>query len=766
MPNRCVFAIALSLSVAICGIVPTSARGATQEQIETAIKKAKTAIYNAQNKKTGNWEASDKPIGDGNSEPTGRQWGGLTAIATYALLAAGEPRTDPRVASGIEFLKHADMKGIYAVGLRCQVWLLLSDDKNIKPFLRRDADILLGTLYKKGPEMGFFSYYYDKGPQPPDYSDHSVSQYGVLGLWAAEQAGIDIPDGTWHMMDLAWRKHQYSDGGWAYRYYPTDKLSTSTPPMTAAGGASLFITQDYTQPDAGNCQHNLGNENIDRGLNWIDSHIHDVLETSNYYGFYGIERIGVASGRKYFGTSDWYQVGSDYVIKSVYDNGTWGKLQDTCFVLLFLTRGRAPVLMNKLQYENVGVTGHALEGPWNERPRDCANLSKWMAHNLERDLNWQIVNLKVAPEDLHDAPVLYISGSEELRLSDKDVNNLRTYVEQGGMIVANADCAKKAFADSFVKLGDKLFPKYAFRELEPTHPIYTNQPYPSINWKSNPSVLGLSNGVRELMVLVPQADLARAWQMRNDKINPDAYQLGADIFIYAFDKKSLRFRGDTTIVKADPKIIAEKTIRVARLMAGDNPDPEPGGWPRLGAILHNQFKTDLIVTPVRPGVDKLTDFKVAHLTGTTKLTLSPEARAQIVAFVLHGGTLVVDAAGGSKEFAESAESELKQMFSAEAARLGNPLPPYSPLYTLPEAPLDTITYRSFMRKALGGDTKSPRVSGIDRGGRLAVFFSREDLSGGMVGESVDGITGYSPDSATAIMRNILLYAGKKGGSAK
>ena len=54
--------------------------------------------------------------------------------------------------------------------------------------------------------------------------------------------------------------------------------------------------------------------------------------------------------------------------------------------------------------------------------------------------------------------------------------------------------------------------------------------------------------------------------------------------------------------------------------------------------------------------------------------------------------------------------------------------------------------------------RGPRVRGIKVGDRLAVFYSREDLSAGLVGEPVDGIIGYEPATATQIMRNILLYA--------
>ena len=42
--------------------------------------------------------------------------------------------------------------------------------------------------------------------------------------------------------------------------------------------------------------------------------------------------------------------------------------------------------------------------------------------------------------------------------------------------------------------------------------------------------------------------------------------------------------------------------------------------------------------------------------------------------------------------------------------------------------------------------------------RPAVFYSPEDLTAGLVGQPVDGIFGYAPESATPLMRNMLLYA--------
>ena len=70
--------------------------------------------------------------------------------------------------------------------------------------------------------------------------------------------------------------------------------------------------------------------------------------------------------------------------------------------------------------------------------------------------------------------------------------------------------------------------------------------------------------------------------------------------------------------------------------------------------------------------------------------------------------------------------------------------------------MDSFGYRRFARAKIVGKLNAPRLCAIERGGRVIVYFSREDLSAGLVGQPVDGIVGYDPDTATAIMQNIVL----------
>jgi Domain of unknown function (DUF4159) len=247
-------------------------------------------------------------------------------------------------------------------------------------------------------------------------------------------------------------------------------------------------------------------------------------------------------------------------------------------------------------------------------------------------------------------------------------------------------------------------------------------------------------------------------------LRPAAFQLAADIFLYAVDKQNLRFKGQSYLVQPDPTAAVTRTIRIARLDYGPGWNPEPGGWRRLAAVMHNLDGVDLQARAVRLGDGSLNrgGYQAAEMTGTAALLLTATQRREIRAFVAAGGTLIVDAAGGSRPFAQSARRQLSEIFPAQAAQLQTPLPIGSPIYSADPRRIRgrDIHYRPFALAALG-DLHRPRLRAISFNGRPAVYFSAEDLSVGLVGQPVDGIVGYTPELATRLMERMILSAGGK-----
>src|SRR4051812_46709346 len=65
---------------------PGKAPETPSEKVNAAIKRGVQFLYSIQ-KKDGSWENVPAPAGKEPANPDGGQWGGLTSMATYALLA-------------------------------------------------------------------------------------------------------------------------------------------------------------------------------------------------------------------------------------------------------------------------------------------------------------------------------------------------------------------------------------------------------------------------------------------------------------------------------------------------------------------------------------------------------------------------------------------------------------------------------------------------------------------------------------------------------
>jgi len=714
------------------------AQGAEQDWDDRAVAGAveRAVGYLWSKQEDGFWPAT------GENAPRGNE-AGLTALCAQALLAAGVSPHQPRMKRALERLAAAKTDSTYTRAVRACVWATVGSRSRYGPNLKDDVrHLVLGA-----DDNGAYDYVpIGRGPQARIPAaggawDNSNSQMAVLGVWAGQEAGVDVPAGYWQLVHDHWKRCQGDDGGWCYQ-----EKGPSYGSMSVAGLATMFICFDALYSDQfAKCLAETDYPPIERGLKWLDRNFsaetNPGLGTERYhYYLYGVERVGLASGYKYFGGKDWYKLGAQALLATQGENGGWRDPVKTAFAVLFLARGRHPVLFNKLRYE----------GDWNSRPRDLANFTRWASRHFERTVNWQIVDLNVPVRELHDAPILYISGASAPTLSKQDVAKLREFVLQGGMILSESACNSAAFTLAMGKIYTEMFPLHQLKRLPADHPIYDQHFEVGAERRS---LWGVSNGVRMLAIHAP-AELSLAWQLRRELTDSDTFKLGANIYLYVTDKEILPPRGVARWPAAKAFAPAE-TVRVARVKYAGDFDPEPLAWKRFAILMGNQHGVNVEVgEPVEmPALDAART-PVAAMTGVTAFTLSDAERTGLRKFLQAGGTLIVDAAGGSEAFATAAEKEFAALLGPDALTT---LPAGHAVFTSAGPKIETIAWRRALRDA-GRSKDRAVIRAFQVNGRAAILLCPDDLTAGLVGYAQWGLKGYKPETAFALMRNMVLYA--------
>ena len=675
---------------------------------------------------------------------------GPTGLLAYALMEAGLSHQHLKVAKALKWLSTQKEDNTYSLAVRI---LAFASAERTQPgkwrkHIAQDASQLWRSM-RQGRLR-----YYAKGQfvKEKRWKDHwwdnSNLQFALLGMWIAYEQGIEIPTSYWVDTWKHWKGTQKGDGGWPYV-----SNGGSTGPMTAGGIASMFVCTDILhRAQYRSCGHGKAPPEIKKGLDWFDRNMAAHMKGGwLYYYLYGVERVALASGYKYFGRHDWYKLGTGLLLRQQRGNGSWGgdkqgkgpkALADTAFALLFLSRGRHPVAFNKLEYS----------GDWNNRPRALANLTRWMSKTFEQRPNWQIIHINRPVAEWHDAPILVISGAQAPKFSDAEIAKLRQYVQQGGMLFSVRECDGGAFGSGIRQVYRKMFPMYELKALGPNHPIYTKKVLFQLP-PSTAQLYELSNGVRPL-VIHSESDLMLPWQLRSVAVRKSAFQFSFNLVKYVADGlANLRLRGRSHWPQRSGRKTS-RTITLARLKHSGNHSPEPAAYGRLAILMANETGVELkVVGPVAISDLAGAGAKVATLTGTGTLTLSVAEKQALKKFAESGGTLVVDAAGGSRDFANSAEDRITAIFGSRSLR---PVTSGSSLYRLSGNRTAAATYRR--RTFVAGAPGSPRLAAVMINDRPAVVFSRDDITAGLLGTSSWTILGYAPQTAWELMRNIILAA--------
>jgi hypothetical protein len=343
---------------------------------------------------------------------------GRRALIALALFKSGTPANSPEIGATIAAISRKVSNGeykpeqdhLYEAGVEA---MLLADVGGIPeagtvhPYARELEAIKQYMLVHQLPNGGWD---YPQG-RPEPTGDTSVTQYAMLGLWAAARCGLEVAPDVW-LRAIQWHvASQNSDGGFAY--YPGktmgDGQGASMLNMTINGIGNTYIAMMHLDPDhlplltdpkvkraatpaAGEKRYGGVITAVDlskpaggdatttvrpakaeippeaaqllsRAYGWLATRFtnHNKTGTGNVtYYYYSLERMAALANIETIGQANWFDVCADFLVKQQQKDGQW-KLSpyyderiDTCFVLLFLTRSTAKILRRPVPVDPIG----------------------------------------------------------------------------------------------------------------------------------------------------------------------------------------------------------------------------------------------------------------------------------------------------------------------------------------------------------------------------------------------------------------------------
>jgi len=202
------------------------------------------------------------------------------------------------------------------------------------------------------------------------------------------------------------------------------------------------------------------------------------------------------------------------------------------------------LVVARWRYGTNGWFGHM--GWSHNYPSSDYNLNEFIASATGIDvdaLSFRIVDL--ASDEIFDYPFAYVSEPGEMELTEKEIENLREYVERGGFILMDD-------FDGFRQLDNmrsqvlRAFPDRSFRALEETHPVFDvhftlrnlDRMSPYVPGGSI-TYFGLEDAEGRLAIAAGHNnDLANFWDWYDDARYPlepaaDAFRLGVNFVIWS-----------------------------------------------------------------------------------------------------------------------------------------------------------------------------------------------------------------------------------------
>ena len=280
--------------------------------------------------------------------------------------------------------------------------------------------------------------------------------------------------------------------------------------MTCAGIASLLVAHEYLDPPLTSLDNPVGREpfspTLTKGLDWCEQGDHSrPTARRELVGLHALRHRARGAGVRVQVLRHARVVpraGAAAPSAGRTQYGSWGGLIDTSYTLLFLARGRHPMLMNKLRFDGKATSSRLLgQPPARRRPPRPLRLAAARA----------AAQLAGRPDRRADGPTGPTRPSSTSPATRRRASAPRTTTSSAsssrpaGCSSPTPTRARRSSTRWAADLAHQLFRQYEMADLPADHPIY------NIVFKTNPRppLKAVTNGSRILMLHSP-ADLACA----------------------------------------------------------------------------------------------------------------------------------------------------------------------------------------------------------------------------------------------------------------
>ena len=738
--------------------------------------------------------------------------GGVTALCTLALLEAGVPADDSSIQQGLRALRgfqSSAPKRTYSVALATMVFCRVANPADLQ-LIRKNVVWLENRQIQKGQKKG--SWGYDSGGGDP-----SNAQFAILALYEASLTGIEVEQKTWKAALEYWEKRQLKAGGWSY------SGNVARGSMTCAGIASVVIATRQIKGSGAKivngqcaCGTPPSDSVVSAGLKWLGRNfsvkynpiagmnLMSRRSEKNFYYLYAMERVGRITGQRFFygppnkadnekPKYDWYREGAAFLISIQQRNGSWigGGIAEanadigTSMALLFLAKGRRPVLVSKLQRPGED---------WNRAPENLTNLTQYVERKWKLPLTWQVINLeKATADDYAQTPVLFLSGNDAFELTAPQRAALRRYVERGGFIFIDGCCGDDGFDASVRRELANMFPEseYGLQRLTADHPIW------SIDEKVDPTYLdqdgrwlwGINFACKTSVIYCP-GNLSCYWELGGlmgtgtpgtrkpteaiqNEINT-CRAVGVNVLAYATNRnlKPKDAIATDTSDRTREEVQQRGHFAVAKLQHAGGCDVAPRAMGNLmQAVNYSLGIQTSSETPLISLTDPtLFDYQFVAMHGRHDFKLGAKEKRQLKLFVQRGGTILADSICGSPRFTQAFRREMRATFNQPLKEIPAKDPIFSIAYggsdiqkvARRESSPDTGPGTGPGTGKVGWEIRTklgpPQLEGIRIDGRWAVLFSPLDLSCALENHASPDCNGYTSEDAARIGINVILYS--------